>query len=256
MRDKIVLGILVAGCMAACSSTSPKPPPSSSDRCATRTGGALITFQVGAEAIALWITNDAFIDEAKAQAGSGKARVALFERVIDGQDCDDNWTFHVDPARVQWADNTIELCDGRPSDVERDTPRWIADVKSYCPWKSTVASVDDRRPASAAACTPPNQSVACNGQIHCVPAGSKCCGFGICGPSQQCMACAGRLLCVAPGSTCCGADGKICTPGQRCLACAGRTICAPNGSTCCGPSGLICAPGQRCAAQNGTFVCR
>jgi hypothetical protein len=29
---------------------------------------------------------------------------------------------------------TIELCDGRPSDLDRDLEYWRGSVKRYCPW--------------------------------------------------------------------------------------------------------------------------
>ena len=35
---------------------------------------------------------------------------------------------------VRLVESTIELCDGRPSDLDSDLPYWIDTVKRYCPW--------------------------------------------------------------------------------------------------------------------------
>ena len=44
------------------------------------------------------------------------------------------WSWHLDPETVQVADVTIEVCDGRPSDIEKDLDYWFGTVKRYCPW--------------------------------------------------------------------------------------------------------------------------
>jgi hypothetical protein len=40
---------------------------------------------------------------------------------------------------------TMELCDGRPSDVERDLDYWVDSVGRFCPWSSALVGVEDRR---------------------------------------------------------------------------------------------------------------
>ena len=42
--------------------------------------------------------------------------------------------WHIDPAAVGFADLTIELCDGKPSEVEKNIDYWVDTVKQYCPW--------------------------------------------------------------------------------------------------------------------------
>jgi hypothetical protein len=114
--------------------------------CAERTDGALIDFAITSETLRLWLTDDAFIDEALAQLGGQmQPRVPVLSVLIDGQDCDPQWTWHVDPAQVEFADATIELCDGLPSHIEGDKTYWLNTVMSYCPWSDTVTAVDDRR---------------------------------------------------------------------------------------------------------------
>ena len=121
-------------------------PGEATGPCDDRTGGALVTLSVcaGTETMTEWIENDAFIDEAIAILGGQAPRVPNMP-LADGTDCDPQWSWHVDPLAVQWADMTIELCDGCPSFVEADLSYWLGTVHSFCPWNADVAAVDDRR---------------------------------------------------------------------------------------------------------------
>lgn len=42
--------------------------------------------------------------------------------------------WHMKPGSIEFADVTVEVCDGRPSDVESDISYWVDTVKRYCPW--------------------------------------------------------------------------------------------------------------------------
>ena len=112
--------------------------------CADRVQGAEITITITGETFTFWSEDDAFIDEAIDHRDNDTTRVAFFDRVIEGADCDDQWGFHVDD-EMEWADLAIELCDGRPSDVDADLDYWIGSVVSWCPWGPDVTTVDDRR---------------------------------------------------------------------------------------------------------------
>jgi hypothetical protein len=47
------------------------------------------------------------------------------------------FSWHIQPNEWVLAENSIELCDGRPfSDVEQDTTYWIENVGRYCSWAS------------------------------------------------------------------------------------------------------------------------
>jgi len=49
------------------------------------------------------------------------------------------WSWHIDPASLEWADMTTEVCDGLPSFVEDGTvtSEW------YCPWSAEVTDISD-----------------------------------------------------------------------------------------------------------------
>lgn len=48
------------------------------------------------------------------------------------------WSWHLDPDDVTMAEFAIELCDGTPSEVERNFPYWTFQVETFCPWSSKV----------------------------------------------------------------------------------------------------------------------
>jgi hypothetical protein len=48
------------------------------------------------------------------------------------------WSWHL--VDVEFADATIELCDGRPSDVEKDGPAYGGG--RYCPWGATITAIE------------------------------------------------------------------------------------------------------------------
>jgi hypothetical protein len=116
--------------------------------CADRTGGALITLGNapasldGRDQIVLWITNSAFIDEAIQHQARGDWRVAFFDQVIAGTDCDPTHRWHVDPARATWADTATEVCDATITYVTAHVPNY---GPSWCPYGGVVIAVDDRR---------------------------------------------------------------------------------------------------------------
>ena len=84
----------------------------------------------------------------------GATLVANAEALLDGEDVPSipvgtvvrgapgpnaPWTWHLDPATVTFADQTIDGCDGDPSDVEAADD---GSLPRYCPWSATVVAVD------------------------------------------------------------------------------------------------------------------
>src|SRR5262249_16846099 len=56
------------------------------------------------------------------------------------------WTWHLED--LTFAEATIELCDGRPSDVEREGNRFGGGT--FCPWSAAVVRIDEREESRAA----------------------------------------------------------------------------------------------------------
>jgi hypothetical protein len=59
-------------------------------------------------------------------------------RVVRGDaDVNVGYSWHIDSASVEFADTTTEVCDGRPSEVERGT----ISSDRYCPWSAKVVAI-------------------------------------------------------------------------------------------------------------------
>jgi hypothetical protein len=48
------------------------------------------------------------------------------------------WSWHIDPASLEFADATTEVCDGLPEYVEDGT----LTSPYYCPWSAKIVSID------------------------------------------------------------------------------------------------------------------
>jgi hypothetical protein len=59
-------------------------------------------------------------------------------RIVHETGVNEGWSWSLDPADFEFADVTIEVCDGVPADVES------GDLTSdrYCPWSARVVAVD------------------------------------------------------------------------------------------------------------------
>jgi hypothetical protein len=71
-----------------------------------------------------------------AQAGTGPK--IPNGRIVAGADVNSGYSWHLED--VSFADATIELCDGRPSDVEREGAKWGGG--RYCPWGARVIGIE------------------------------------------------------------------------------------------------------------------
>ena len=93
-----------------------------------------------AESFVVQTSNAQFIADARAQLALPQQQRRLFPvgRLVAGHGNHNfPWSWHLE--RVQLAEMSIELCDGRPSMVEADLRYWIDTVGSFCPWGAYVA---------------------------------------------------------------------------------------------------------------------
>ncbi|MCS6895593.1 MAG: hypothetical protein NZZ60_05530 [Bacteroidia bacterium] len=49
-----------------------------------------------------------------------------------------HWNWHLHPDSVEFAEVAVEVCDGRPSDIENALSYWIDTVGFYCPWGAWI----------------------------------------------------------------------------------------------------------------------
>ena len=101
--------------------------------------GAIVTFAVADETFRVWLTSADQIAAARTAQSGGRARIPN-GRVVAGAQINAGWSWHMED--VEFAELTIELCDGRPSDVEREGPRFGGG--RFCPWTARILRIDER----------------------------------------------------------------------------------------------------------------
>jgi hypothetical protein len=101
------------------------------------TAGVIVTFNVVDETFRVRLTSPEQIEAAQRARAGGSARIPN-GRIVAGTQVNTGWSWHLED--VEFAAVTIELCDGRPSDVEREGTTYGGG--RYCPWSATVVSID------------------------------------------------------------------------------------------------------------------
>lgn len=96
----------------------------------------IVTFSVSGEPFRVSLTDAEVIAAARAAQAGGPARIPI-GRVVGGTEVNTGWSWHLED--VAFAESTIELCDGRPSDVEREGSTFGGG--SYCPWAATIVDI-------------------------------------------------------------------------------------------------------------------
>jgi hypothetical protein len=127
-KTGVIIWIAVALGVTACSNGATAP-----------SSGAVVTFTVLDERFKVWLTDQDQIAAAKAARNGSRARIPT-GRIVDGSQVNVGWRWHLED--VSFAEFTIELCDGRPSDVERQGVAFGGG--RFCPWTAKVEDIDER----------------------------------------------------------------------------------------------------------------
>jgi hypothetical protein len=121
----LVLGAAVAmsGCAPAGGSSNP-----------------VATFQVIDETYKIELATPELVEHVK-QLMAGDEVAGIPNGIVVRDDAGPNkpWSWHIDPASLEFADFTTEVCDGLPSDVEDD----LITSDRYCPWQATVTDLEE-----------------------------------------------------------------------------------------------------------------
>jgi hypothetical protein len=96
----------------------------------------LVTFRVSDATFRLHLLDERQIDAAHQAANGGRARIPN-GRVVAGTGVNVGWSWHVED--VEFAELTTEVCDGRPSDVEREGVSFGGG--RFCPWTARVVYI-------------------------------------------------------------------------------------------------------------------
>jgi hypothetical protein len=97
---------------------------------------SIVTFQVGPEQFRVRLTTEAQVHAARAAQAGGAAPIPV-GRIVAGTEVNVGWSWHLE--NVTFAEVTIELCDGRPSDVERAGPAFANG--QFCPWSARITAI-------------------------------------------------------------------------------------------------------------------
>jgi len=109
-------------------------------------GGILATFQVIDEKYSIFITNKKTIEQVFAvQRGESRATIPGGRVVRGSVPYNQPWSWHIDSEEIGMAEFTIELCDGKPSQIEANLDYWADTVRSFCPWSARIDQIQDFR---------------------------------------------------------------------------------------------------------------
>ncbi|MDH4335524.1 MAG: hypothetical protein OEW24_09800 [Chloroflexota bacterium] len=134
-RPRLQLAFLFAVLLSACSTDTPNPSPSPSP------AGTVVTFQVGEEQYRILLTDPADIEIARQLLAGEEAPRIPNGVIVRGSDGGVNtgYSWYIDPESVEFAEATMEVCDGLPSYVEDRT----LTGDRFCPWAAEVIAIDE-----------------------------------------------------------------------------------------------------------------
>jgi hypothetical protein len=136
-----VAGILTVALLTACGAPSASPTHSSSPPSSDDPSGVVVTFRVGEEEYRILLTDPADIEIARRLLAGEEAPSIPNGVIVRGDDGGVNtgYSWHIDPESVEFAEMTIEVCDGLPSFVEDGT----LTGDQFCPWAAEVIAIDE-----------------------------------------------------------------------------------------------------------------
>jgi hypothetical protein len=143
-----IASLVLAACSAATEPTSAAPSSAPASQASATPAapsepatGMIITIRTsGDEEYRVLLTDPGDIATAEELAAGERDPLIPVGTVVRTDDGGVNtgYGWHIDPASFEWAEITMELCDGRPSYVEDGT--LSGDI--FCPWSAEVVSVE------------------------------------------------------------------------------------------------------------------
>ncbi|HEV8696914.1 MAG TPA: hypothetical protein VGQ89_04400 [Candidatus Limnocylindrales bacterium] len=130
-RRSLVVTLLLAAAAVACG-------PGGSSSQAQDAGPVIVTFEVGDERFKALLTEPTDIDTARHLLADDDVPSIPNARVIRETGVNTGYSWSMDPDDIEFADVTIEACDGLPSEVEAGT----ISGDRYCPWSAVVVAID------------------------------------------------------------------------------------------------------------------
>jgi hypothetical protein len=99
---------------------------------------SVATFDVEGQTFKIELNSRELVDHARQLLdGEEVASIPVGKIVRDNPSINPPWSWHIDPASVEFADFTTEVCDGLPEYVEDGT--LTSDI--YCPWGAKIIAL-------------------------------------------------------------------------------------------------------------------
>lgn len=125
-----VAGFLIAVLLTGCAPAASKPPPLSHP---------IAVFQVaGDETYRIELITPELVKHAEQLLDGDEVAAIPLGKVVRTPGVNAPWSWHIDPTTLEFADVTVEVCDGLPSYVEDRT----VTSPDYCPWSAKVVKIE------------------------------------------------------------------------------------------------------------------
>ena len=121
------------------------PPPAQPKTDISPTQGIWVTFQVMGEEFKAVITQPDAVNYVLGYFSGHESKKVPNGKLEAGSEFNPGLSWHLDSDSIAFAEQTIEVCDGRPSYVEQHHAEWISNVGNYCPWSAVMQSMRDCR---------------------------------------------------------------------------------------------------------------
>lgn len=124
------LALLAGGAVLGCASGELAPTEPSADP-------IVVTFEVEDETFRVLLIDPADIAVAHRLRGGEDVPSIPNGLVLRRAGVNEGWSWSLDPGDFEFADVTMEVCDGLPSDVEAG----LVTSDRYCPWSAVVVAI-------------------------------------------------------------------------------------------------------------------
>lgn len=105
--------------------------------------GPTFVVSVVGEEFRVRVTSESMATALRAHMASGREGVLYGALRAGNGGFNTSHAWHLDPATVSTPDLAIEVCDGRPSDINGDLSYWMTTVKAYCPWGARIVREEE-----------------------------------------------------------------------------------------------------------------
>jgi hypothetical protein len=131
-RAALLVATLAPMVLAACNAAGGSPDPYAP---------VVVTFEVVDERFKVLLTEPADIDIARRLLAGEDVPSIPNGRIVHETGVNAGYSWSLDPNDIEFVEDTIEDCDGLPSDVETA----VVAGDRYCPWAATVIGVEPAR---------------------------------------------------------------------------------------------------------------